>query len=224
MSLMKSRSSSSSQWEPCYCSLCDQYFLTKAMLQQHLETSRIHPRCETCDRSFLNKNSLRNHFVLSNRHHYCRECDQTFQSASGLRAHLEHHPAHSDDLDEDDDLFELDPIKYPPGWEDALGEEEDRRANKEDPIITDDSEPAMSRVEVMKTILAMKQRMTRPAKKLVQSCPICLSTPKSMSAARCGHLFCTSCISHAFETSGSCPSCRRPGLASQLRKVKLNAS
>ncbi|KAK7049253.1 hypothetical protein VNI00_005854 [Paramarasmius palmivorus] len=190
MSSMKRCFSSSQQREIPYCSLCDQYFHNKAQLHQHFEDTPTHPRCKTCKRSFLNKNSLRSHYVLSSRHHYCRDCNKNFKSASGLRVHLEHHPAH---IGDEDDYYDLDPVKYPSGWEDAQGAEQDRLANKEDPISTNDSEPTMSRVEVTKKILAMKQRMAnKPAKKFAQSCPVCLSTPKSMSAARCGHLFCTS--------------------------------
>jgi hypothetical protein len=43
-----------------YCSLCDQYFLTKELLYQHMQYSTRHPHCKTCKRSFLNMNSLRN--------------------------------------------------------------------------------------------------------------------------------------------------------------------
>lgn len=53
-------SSPSSDFGPRYCSLCDEYFLTKEGLQIHIQGSRRHPRCITCKRSYLNMNSLRN--------------------------------------------------------------------------------------------------------------------------------------------------------------------
>ncbi|KAG7086635.1 hypothetical protein E1B28_002577 [Marasmius oreades] len=223
-SMKSTLSSSSCQFEALYCSLCDKYFYSKNMLRQHLESSSRHPRCEPCKKSFLNMNSLRNHYVLSSRHNYCRECDRSFKTSSGFRVHMEHAPCHREDFD-DDDAAEYDDSNYPKDWEDEMAARLDRQAHKEDPIITEnDSSPPMSRVEVGKAILALKKRIAKQSKKVTQSCPICLSVPKSMSAAQCGHLFCTSCITHAFENNHGCPSCRRPGKVAQLRKVDLYIS
>ncbi|KAF9262162.1 hypothetical protein L218DRAFT_868410 [Marasmius fiardii PR-910] len=217
-------SSSSCQFEAQYCSLCDQYFYSKNMLRQHLEYSTRHPRCELCKKSFLNMNSLRNHYVLSSRHNYCRGCDKSFKTASGFRVHMEYAPCHREDFDDDD--AEYDDSIYPQGWEDEWAARLDRQAHKEDPIITrNGSNTSMSRVEVGKSILALKKRIvSKPPKKVTQSCPICLSTSKSMSAAQCGHLFCTPCITHAFQNNNGCPTCRRPGKVDQLRKLDLHVS
>ncbi|KAJ8093263.1 hypothetical protein AAF712_009818 [Marasmius tenuissimus] len=223
-SMKATLSSSSNQFEQQYCSLCDMHFWSKHLLRQHLESTPRHPRCEPCKKSFLNMNSLRNHYVLSSRHNYCRDCDKSFKTPSGFRVHMEYAPCHREDFD-DDDAAEYDPAAEPQGWEDEMGAKLDREAHKEDPIVSsNDSTPSMSRVEVGKAILALKQRIAhgQPPKKVAQSCPICLSTPKSMSAAQCGHLFCTSCIRHAFENNQGCPSCRRPGQVTQLRKIDLH--
>lgn len=239
-------SSSSSKFETKYCSLCDKYFYTKDLLRQHLESSSRHPRCTTCERSFLNMNSLRNHYVISSRHNYCRVCEKMFETASGLRVHLEHSPIHRPDHDDDDDL--PDSYSYydegrPEGWEDDLGRIQDQNAMnqryREHAIVEEERrDPGrgrggrgkeMGREDVEAAIRNMKSHSNsnltqRPHRTvLTQSCPICYSTPRSMLATRCGHLFCYSCIHHAFQSNQTCvcPTCRQPGDASQLRKVDL---
>ncbi|THV06896.1 hypothetical protein K435DRAFT_742903 [Dendrothele bispora CBS 962.96] len=86
---------------------------------------------------------------------------------------------------------------------------------------------AKSRIETTKAILALKQRMragTQPVKKLQQKCGICLGAPKKMKATRCGHVFCESCITCAFESTEACPVCRTNGMIAQLRDINLTTA
>ncbi|KAF5361613.1 hypothetical protein D9758_007356 [Tetrapyrgos nigripes] len=220
-----------------YCSLCDLYFPTNDLLRQHVDETRdVHPRCETCNKGFLNMNALRCHYDLSNRHHFCAHdhCWKHFETTAGLRVHLEHAPKHN--------RRRLPPLPhyvqihgYIDGWEDAVAKELERESMRQgeagfvDDLLggLDSTVKPKSRVEVTKAILAMKTRRangSQPSKKLKQKCAICLSTPKTVKATRCGHLFCESCITHIFENSEGCPSCRTAGTVSQLRMVNLTTA
>lgn len=53
------------------------------------------------------------------------------------------------------------------------------------------------------------------------TCPLCLESPSSFTATRCGHVFCTPCITHVMTTTVMCPVCRRPNGSRQLRTIYL---
>ena len=42
------------------------------------------------------------------------------------------------------------------------------------------------------------------------TCPICHLTFRETTLARCGHNFCTSCLTQCLQQSASCPVCRMP--------------
>ncbi|KAI0070543.1 hypothetical protein K474DRAFT_768234 [Panus rudis PR-1116 ss-1] len=53
-------------------------------------------------------------------------------------------------------------------------------------------------------------------------CPLCLEEPSAdTSSLRCGHLFCTSCISTALRTKRVCPVCRARASRRHLRRTFL---
>ncbi|KAG5634887.1 hypothetical protein H0H81_000417 [Sphagnurus paluster] len=216
------------RFDPKYCTLCDAYFSSKALLQRHMESSERHPRCNACQRSFLNKNSLRNHYVISSKHHYCRPCDKLFETRGGLRVHLQQSSFHSDDSDDEGEDDRL-----PTGWEDEEAKRQDeveRRCLTEEPLVVDDADAkALSsiqrRFKMMKFMERRRNEAHKPASEPrlshTYSCPVCLSCPKTLSATRCGHLFCSPCIERAVETNGVCPSCRKPSVMAHIRKVDL---
>ncbi|RDB19496.1 hypothetical protein Hypma_013604 [Hypsizygus marmoreus] len=209
-----------SQFEMKYCSLCDQYFLTKELLQQHMQSSNRHPRCTTCKRSYLNMNSLRNHYVYSSRHHYCRACDKTFKTAAGLRVHLDQSVYHRDDSDDEGEDENLND-----GWEDEVArlQDESERSHQTEEEISSNKFEEDRLSSATRRMALMNFTTSRPtvSSSLQISCPICLTNPKNASSTRCGHLFCTSCIEHAIEMSGVCPTCRKPAIVAQLRKIDL---
>jgi len=171
-------------------------------------------------------NSLRNHYVCSSRHHYCRLCDKSFKTASGFRVHLERSVLHRDDSDDDDDDDDDLVDDQPDGWEDEvarLEDEAERLRQVEDEIIVDEEEekrvsPITRRIGILK----LKTRKNIPPRRLRYNCPICLASLNNASATLCGHLFCTPCIEHALDTSGVCPTCRKPVFLSHLRKIDLH--
>ncbi|KAJ7273119.1 hypothetical protein C8J57DRAFT_266573 [Mycena rebaudengoi] len=206
--------SSPSAFDVKYCSLCDEYFYSQDMLKDHLQRSSKHPKCTTCKKSFLNNNSLRNHYVLSSRHHFCRVCEKSFKTSSGLRIHLEY--AHMDSDAEDE-------IVGPDGWEDEMARRQDALiTGGEIPLPAEDLNDApLSTLEVGVAVTNL-QKSAKPRGVLALSCPICLSTPKKMCATRCGHVFCSSCITYVLETAEACPTCRQPALATQLRSLDMH--
>ncbi|KAJ7063515.1 hypothetical protein C8F01DRAFT_1251045 [Mycena amicta] len=174
-------SSNSSAFDVKYCSLCDAYFYSQAMLQAHIAGSRKHPKCLTCSRSFLNNNSLRNHFVLSSHHHYCRICQKHFKTAAGLRIHLDFSHDDSDNEDSEDD-------PRPDGWEDQQGYQEDLAlGGGEIPIPQEELTPLVS---IPTTASESSQNAAPSVGVLKLRCPICLSRRMNMAATRCGHIFC----------------------------------
>ncbi|KAJ7771616.1 hypothetical protein B0H16DRAFT_189876 [Mycena metata] len=185
------------------------------MLKIHLQSSSRHPKCTTCKRSFLNNNSLRNHYVLSPKHHFCRICQKHFKTATGLRIHIDF--AHLDADNEDG------PSIGPDGWEDQLGLEQDAVLNGggEIPIPKEDL-PADAPWDLAARVAALHIRKgVKSTGMLRPTCPICLSALKTMCTTRCGHVFCSACITHVLEDTKSCPSCRQPAVASQLRTLNL---
>ncbi|KAJ7724172.1 hypothetical protein DFH07DRAFT_971286 [Mycena maculata] len=213
MSAVASSSDCSVEYCPKYCSLCDMYFYSTEMLKAHLQSSSRHPKCTACEMSFLNNNSLRNHYVLSVRHHFCRICEKHFKTAAGLRIHLEY--SHLDSDSEDG------PSTRSEGWEDRLGfEEEAALGNGEIPIPREDvAEEALPAPAVHAAKLRKSAKATGVLK---PTCPICLSGRKTMCATRCGHVFCSPCITRVLSETWSCPACRQPALASQLRTLNLH--
>ncbi|KAJ7632114.1 putative zinc-finger-containing protein [Roridomyces roridus] len=197
--------SSSTDFAIKYCSLCDAYFYSMDMLKAHIQSSSKHPKCSDCNMRFLNGNSRRNHYVLSPRHNFCRICDSHFKTAAGVRIHLEH--AHDDTDDEDD-------ASRPAGWEDRLALAQEASALKEAEIPIP-QEDLVHKEPVKKNKLQKSSGVLRP------TCPICLSARKKMSATRCGHVFCHSCISHVLTETKACPNCRQEALVGQLRTLDL---
>ncbi|KAJ3821498.1 hypothetical protein F5880DRAFT_817921 [Lentinula raphanica] len=219
------------EYQPLYCSLCDVYVYSKNLLRQHMESSSRHPRCDLCEKSFLNLNSLRRHYILSTRHNYCATCDTSYDNPLALKIHLEHATFHRDLRNESDDTLYVEERRRK-GWENRVAKEIERRENVEEEIALNETEER-SRVEITKRILEMKQRMsmrcqditmtqTPKLKMLKQTCAVCLDVKKTMSVTRCGHLFCSACIHHAFEQGQGCPTCRTLGVGKHLRKVDLS--
>ncbi|KAJ7118764.1 hypothetical protein C8R44DRAFT_706918 [Mycena epipterygia] len=210
--MSESSSPSSSAFSVKYCSLCDAYFYSAQMLKAHLQSSNRHPKCTTCSKSFLNNNSLRNHYVLSARHHFCRICEKQFNSASGLRIHIDF--CHLDSDAEDG------PSTRPDGWEDQLAFEEDAAlAGGEIPIPQEEVTPSAPAASAAVLNLRKSAKCTGVLK---PKCPICLSGRKKMCATRCGHVFCSACVTHVLEDTKSCPTCRQPALSTQLRTLDLH--
>ncbi|KAJ6606425.1 hypothetical protein DFH09DRAFT_8306 [Mycena vulgaris] len=203
--------SSSSAFDVKYCSLCDVYFYSEEMLKAHLQSSSRHPKCTTCTKSFLNNNSLRNHYVLSTRHNFCRICEKHFQTVAGLRIHLEF--SHLDSDAEDG------PSTRPDGWEDQLGFEEELVLGEEIPIPHE--EVSLDALETGVAALTLR-KPTKSTGVLRPTCPICLEGRKTMCATRCGHIFCSPCITHVLDETRSCPACRQPSLTAQLRTLDLH--
>ncbi|KAF8061783.1 hypothetical protein FPV67DRAFT_1452659 [Lyophyllum atratum] len=229
--------SSFDKFEVKYCSLCDLYFYSKALLYQHMQDSSRHPRCKTCNRSYLNKNSLRNHYVISSKHNYCRPCDKLFAKPSGLRIHLRQSRFHSDDSDDEYEYESEENDADGEAWEDGVAREldaEERRNQTEEEIKEEKDEGAMSSIErraKMMEFMARRRRETSIAETSDKSkdqtvaysytCPVCLSCPKSVSALRCGHLFCNSCIVRSIDENNACPSCRKEAVMAHVRKIDL---
>ncbi|KAF5350295.1 hypothetical protein D9757_014449 [Collybiopsis confluens] len=226
------RLESSEEYRELHCSLCDMDFKSKALLRDHMESSDRHPQCDLCGKSFLNMNSLRRHLILSNRHHHCTTCEKSFDTPLALRIHLEHTKYHREERDEleEDKTYAYEKAHYPDNWENIVAADITRRENIENEVVVDD-EDQLSRIDAMKKILDLKQRMaerkprasstTTRTKSLKQTCAICLCVPKQMCVTKCGHMFCSPCINQAFEQGQGCPTCRKVGFASQLRDVDL---
>ncbi|KAJ4475568.1 hypothetical protein J3R30DRAFT_3294496 [Lentinula aciculospora] len=212
------------EYQALYCSLCDVYVYSKNLLRQHMENSPRHPRCNLCKRSYLNLNSLRCHYLWSNRHHYCATCDRSFDSPLALKIHNDHATFHRDERNEDEDTLYVEERRHK-GWENKAAADLERRENTEEAVVIDESE-ALSQFQVGKKMLELKHRMRTQQQEtsqvLKQTCPICLYIPKKICVTRCGHTFCSSCIHHAFEQGQGCPSCRKLGATSQLRKIDLS--
>ncbi|KAJ7915513.1 hypothetical protein B0H13DRAFT_1711489 [Mycena leptocephala] len=204
--------SSSSAFDVKYCSLCDAYFYSDEMLKAHLQSSSRHPKCTTCNRAFLNSNSLRNHYVLSPKHNFCRTCQKHFKTPAGLRIHIEFSHLDSDAEDE--------PSVRPDGWEDQLALEQDAALNGgEIPIPQED----IAAAETAACFAVLNLRKSAKSTGVLRpTCPICLSGRKKMCATRCGHVFCSTCITHVLNETKSCPSCRQPASMSQLRTLDLH--
>ncbi|KAF9464520.1 hypothetical protein BDZ94DRAFT_1320909 [Collybia nuda] len=204
-----------------YCSLCDEYFLTKESLKLHIQATRRHPYCTTCKRRFLNMNSLRNHFVYSSRHHYCRACDKSFKSGSGLRVHLEQSAFHTGDSDDEED----EDMERGVGWEDEVARNEDEAARlrqSEEDIAIESEEATTVKRRIGLLNLNRRKEVDNLPPVFRRNCPICLASPSSVSATRCGHIFCTPCIEYVVENTGMCPTCRKPGVMSQVRKIDIS--
>ncbi|KAH9943530.1 putative zinc-finger-containing protein [Amylocystis lapponica] len=61
-----------------------------------------------------------------------------------------------------------------------------------------------------------------PSSGLLLNCPLCLEPAQDISSTRCGHLFCTSCITHSLANKKLCPVCRKSAVPRQLRKIYLS--
>ena len=48
-----------------YCAICDRYFISAELRDDHVQCSTNHPKCEDCDRRFPNMNAMRNVCRLS---------------------------------------------------------------------------------------------------------------------------------------------------------------
>ncbi|KAJ7243388.1 hypothetical protein B0H12DRAFT_1311309 [Mycena haematopus] len=212
--------SSSSDFTIKYCSLCDAYFYSAEMLKAHLQSSSKHPQCTSCDKRFLNNNSLRNHYVLSPKHNFCRICEKHFKTAAGLRIIHTHQLQHIDFSHLDNDSEDGESSSRPDGWEDQLGMEQDAAEGGEIPIPQEDMEGSKAVSGVAARIANFRQN-TNPTGVLRLKCPVCLSARKKMATTRCGHVFCSSCITHHLNDTKTCPSCRQPALTSQLRTLDL---
>ncbi|KAK0229344.1 hypothetical protein EDD85DRAFT_143970 [Armillaria nabsnona] len=205
------------EFNPQYCTQCDQTLWSIELVRNHLDLSGRHPYCGTCKRGFLNNNSFKMHLILSDYHHYCDDCDKEFQSSSALKIQSACHHR---------DYEEGDREKRADGWEDELARQQ-QEENREDPLALEkfEEDAPMSRVEVGIAILNLKKRLQRqpiPKATLKQTCPVCLCPSSKMSVTKCGHVFCSSCIRQTFEKSQGCPSCRKPGHLDQLRKIDLH--
>ncbi|KAK0493464.1 hypothetical protein EDD18DRAFT_421611 [Armillaria luteobubalina] len=209
------------EFNPQYCTQCDQTLWSIELMRNHLDLSGRHPYCHTCRRGFLNNNSFKSHLILSDYHHYCDDCDKEFQSSSALKIHLEQSARHHRDYEEGDRE------RRPEGWEDELARRQHEQENREDPVALEkiEEQAPMSRVEVGIAILNLKKRLQHqpiPKATVKQTCPVCLCPSSKMSVTKCGHVFCSSCIRQTFEKSQGCPSCRKPGHLDQLRKIDLH--
>ncbi|KAK0440017.1 uncharacterized protein EV420DRAFT_1167164 [Desarmillaria tabescens] len=209
------------EFNPQYCTRCDQTLWSIELMRNHLDFSGRHPYCRTCKRGFLNNNSYKTHLILSDYHHYCDDCDKEFQSSSALKIHYEQSARHHRDYEEGDRE------KHSEGWEDELARQQEREENRENPVALEKAEEQapMTRVEVGIAILNLKKRLQRqpiPKATVKQTCPVCLCPSSKMSVTKCGHVFCSSCIRQTFEKSQGCPSCRKSGHLGQLRKIDLH--
>ncbi|OCH87136.1 hypothetical protein OBBRIDRAFT_736707 [Obba rivulosa] len=214
-----------------YCTLCDRYFPGPEARASHVQLSTNHPKCDTCDRRFANKASLRNHWVYSPRHNYCAVCERDFRTAAGFRTHVEYAAVHRDDSDdEDEDDDDIDDSYE--GWEDEVGQtifpDEDQPAD-DDISVADsytsedeywDDDEGIDLEEEEELYMGFASAVSG----ILFNCPLCLEPPSESSATRCGHLFCTSCITQALETKRLCPVCRKAAVPKQLRKIYLSAA
>ncbi|KAG6827680.1 hypothetical protein H0H92_010811 [Tricholoma furcatifolium] len=175
-----------------YCTLCDEYFESMMDLLLHIQVTETHPSCTPCNLRFLNGNSLAEHYATCASHIYCADCNIHFKSVAALSIHYENSIRHSDDSDD-----ERERETRPPGWEEELAEKrakEERARQVEESIPEDPSEEAkLTGAQRRQALLNFMARRKRGDAKDVRSysCPICLASPKDVSATRCGHLFCT---------------------------------
>ncbi|KAL1719288.1 hypothetical protein EV715DRAFT_290496 [Schizophyllum commune] len=214
-------------YEDAYCTLCDELFHSKQLLRQHVEHSTDHPYCDTCDRRFLNNHAMRKHFAASKKHLFCVHCEKHFKTPSGLRWHNNHSRCHlkRNGHDVPSPAYDVGNVDMSaPDWEDKLGMLEDEQlAGKEEdvPLPSDAKTFSEGRLDAATVILQKKYTTQAKVPVLKQRCPICLSTPKTVVATHCGHLFCAPCIEQVVAEKGSCPTCRKPSYKVQLRKVDL---
>jgi E3 ubiquitin-protein ligase RFWD3 len=131
--------------------------------------------------------------------------------------HLEQASVHRDDSDDEgnDDVYDSE--ERSEGWEDKLGHLEDLRISvdqdEEELPLEQEHErhlapPSLGYKKLVAAVSPLSFRCiqhlrsysnplqpleirTSLAPILQQSCPICMSTPNTVSATRCGHLFCT---------------------------------
>ncbi|KAL1730811.1 hypothetical protein EV714DRAFT_272340 [Schizophyllum commune] len=213
----------------CYCAVCDDYFYDDEDRNLHIQQSIKHPYCAPCDRRFLNLNVYRKHLQYSRIHNYCTLCEMEFRTPAGLRCHYEKAPPHCDDSDDEAELDEED--DYEEGWEDRVGldlypeepyPEEDADGgdhswmdSNEDDLLDFDSDDEDEHEDEDSEVGEDEATVSSFA------CPMCKEAPELACLTRCGHLYCATCIHHAYKRDNKCPTCREEGQTSQLRKVYL---
>ncbi|KAK0229373.1 hypothetical protein EDD85DRAFT_957775 [Armillaria nabsnona] len=183
------------EFNPQYCTQCDQTLWSIELMRNHLDLSGRHPYCRTCRRGFLNNNSFKTHLILSDYHHYCDDCDKEFQSSSALKIHYEQSTRHHRDYEEGDRERRAE------GWEDELARQQQQEENREVPVAPEkvEEQAPMSRVEVGIAVLNLKKRLQRqpiPKATVKQTCPVCLCPSSKMRVTKCGHVFCSSYRGH----------------------------
>ncbi|KAG5716162.1 hypothetical protein E4T56_gene10682 [Termitomyces sp. T112] len=184
----------STEYNPCYCALCDKEFKSLKKRERHVARSFKHPYCEICDRRFLNGNALRAHIMYS--------FDHANKADDDCRAE-DWEDTNNDMTWETYDDFDFDDLA-------CTGDEVPeciahlvQRDNEEEDQEEEQNESGPPATEF--------------------TCPICEHTPKTVCSTLCGHLFCAPCIKMALEISGSCPVCDKEGSVKQLRKMYISA-
>ncbi|EMD34740.1 hypothetical protein CERSUDRAFT_97322 [Gelatoporia subvermispora B] len=228
------------------CTTCNRRFANKASLRNHWVSSSRHNYCAVCEKDFRTTAGLRAHIEYAAVHRddtdddSDNDADNIDDSYEGWEDELGRTVFPDDDPPADDDFSAADPYasedEY---WDEDEGtdlEEEaetymgfavvppeaprpilsNPEARPDAPEKAADEKKQADRVEMLREKAAVSG--------ILFNCPLCLEPPIESSATRCGHLFCTSCITQSLESKKLCPVCRTSAVPKQLRKIYLSAA
>ncbi|KAK0186207.1 hypothetical protein F5146DRAFT_1227792 [Armillaria mellea] len=151
------------EFNPQYCTQCDQTLWPIELMRNHLDLSGRHPYCHTCRRGFLNNNSFK--VIITT----CDDCDKEFQFSPALKIHYEQSARRHHDYEEGDRASRAD------GWDNELARQQQQEENWEGPIALEkvEEQAPMSRVEVGSAILKRLQRQLIPKAAVKQTFSVC---------------------------------------------------
>ncbi|KAI0790544.1 hypothetical protein C8Q75DRAFT_122384 [Abortiporus biennis] len=227
------------------CEPCNKRFANRNSLRNHWVSSNRHNYCAACDREFKTAAGLRIHIEYAAVHRDDSDdeydSDDDFEEAEGWE----------DNLGSSEYPYEDDPANVPASDNDDLELEGSDYWDEDDELdFSDDAEtyygfaaihPSSSVIvrprnhdvprqygspeipSAIKEEVREGKEEPRPSG-IYFSCSLCLEAPKETSSTRCGHVFCTECITIALNAKRSCPVCRRPAGPKQLRRLYLSAN
>jgi len=230
------------------CTKCDRRFANMNSLRNHWVYSPRHHYCAACERDFKTAAGLRVHIEFAAVHRddsdddseedHMEDAHDGWEDDMGLSAFPEENDESGEDDSEagdysgeeeywdEDDETEFEEVREAyygfsivigsslssggsSGAHSSSSDEADARASNDPGIARGHSRPE-------------KAREKADPVGVLFNCPLCLEPPQESSATRCGHLFCTRCITHALSQKKLCPVCRKSATLRQLRKIYLS--
>ncbi|KAH7918255.1 hypothetical protein BV22DRAFT_1024890 [Leucogyrophana mollusca] len=218
------------------CGLCDKRFLNKNSLRNHYVYSSRHHYCAVCEKSFNTAAGLKMHIEYASVHRDDSDDEdiddgdeppdgwedefgrrefpdeeEEAEGGDGREDGADSEWEDYDDCDVEDEDDPHDPLAISIGSRtDFLQSSESRQGVNSSQLGSELGTHDVSRVPSQSAL-----HMSYP-------CPLCLDHASTVSATRCGHVFCTPCIRRVFKSTKLCPVCRSPGKLKHLRKVYLS--